>query len=160
MIGTRGFFAGAVGGLALAVLLVGAATLLPQASVASRQPASGSVTMTTISTISPKGLQVGTTPYASQSSAVPSIESQAAPNGAAAASSPPSSTSNKSSASVTTITITAKTTQALQRPASLLGALQRESVTNLIGVMSPLLLGLLVGALVYGAYARRLDSST
>jgi hypothetical protein len=47
-----------------------------------------------------------------------------------------------------------------QRPKSLLTVLPGESVGSLIATLSPLLIGLLVAALIYGAYSRRQDSSS
>jgi hypothetical protein len=46
------------------------------------------------------------------------------------------------------------------RPGSLLTALPGESVGSLIATLSPLIIGLLVAALIYGAYSRRQDSSS
>ena len=50
--------------------------------------------------------------------------------------------------------------QAQQEPSSLLAVLPGEGVGKLIATVSPLLIGLLVAALVYGAYARRQDASS
>ena len=47
-----------------------------------------------------------------------------------------------------------------QKPSSLLAVLPGESAGRVIATVSPLLVGLLVAALVYGAYARRQDSSS
>lgn len=157
--GGKGFFAGAIGGLALAVLLVGAVTLLPQTSIASRAPVANSFATSTTSSCSSCLAEGNPSQTSSLSSAaLPSIASQAAPGGAAAIYA--SSTASQTSSSITPGTTTTSSLQAQQRPASLLGALPGEGVTNLIGTISPLIVGLLVAALVYAAYVRRQDWSS
>ena len=47
-----------------------------------------------------------------------------------------------------------------QRPGSLLTVLPGESVGNLLATLSPLIIGLLVAALIYGAYSRRQNASS
>jgi len=165
-----GFFVGAVAGLAIALLVVGTASLLPQTNsplrVASPQAAALSVT-TAVTTNAPAASS--TTNSSGQFAAPPvaqiagiggasapasSSTTAAAPAGAGAASSL-SGASNQAQGGATVAG-----TQAQQEPSSLLAVLPGEGAGKVIATVSPLLIGLLVAALVYGANARRQDSSS
>ncbi|HEV2389182.1 MAG TPA: hypothetical protein VGS04_00510 [Nitrososphaerales archaeon] len=165
-----GFFAGAVGGLALALLLIGLASLLPQTSnpldVVSTQHGNAQSASTTLVSTAPVASKSSNS--SAQSMGAPSV-AQVAGNGAAAASS--SSETTTSSASASSVASSAGNiatpglassggVQAQQKPSSLLAVLPGESVGSLIATVSPLLIGLLVAALFYGAYARRQDSGS
>jgi hypothetical protein len=126
-----GFFAGAVGGLAIALLLVGLVAAFPQANP-SAAPA--------------------TTTYA-QVSGGQSAAAVAVPGVANASGSP-------SAAGRSTIVVSPSSAQTKHEPDSLLAVLPGESVASLIGTLSPLLLGVLVAALLYAAYSRRQDASS
>lgn len=167
---SEGFFAGAVGGLALALLLVVLASLLPQASgplnAASTQQGGAHSVMTTLTTSAQATSR--TTNGSSQSMVAPP-GAQVAGNSSPAASSS-SETTTAASASASTVAPGADNqfqaglapsggTQPVE-PSSLLAALPGESVGSFIATVSPLLIGLLVAALFYGAYARRQDSAS
>jgi hypothetical protein len=162
-----GFFAGAVAGLAIALLVVGAASILPQTSsplkTASPQAAAQSVT----TTVSTKALatssatngsaQFISAPPGAQNAAIGAPPSTTtAPSAGAGAASNLSAVSNQAQTGATA----AGGTQGQQKPGSLLAVLPGESAARVIATVSPLLVGLLVAALVYGAYARRQDSSS
>jgi hypothetical protein len=149
-----GFFAGAVGGLALALLLVGVASYLPGPVASSQAPALATLSATT-------------------SAAAPSTTTQAA-NAIAAIAGEPASTTSVAAApfAVSSATATKNATLgqsslgalaatsggASQRPDSFLAVLPAEGAGSLLATVSPLLVGLLVAALVFAAYSRRQDS--
>jgi len=162
-----GFFAGAVAGLAIALLVVGAASFFPQTNpLASPQATAQSVT----TTVTPKALATSTTTNSSAqfiaglpgaqiagvAAGAASSSNTTAPLAGASAASTPSAPSNQAQSGLTA----SSGAQGQQKPSSLLAALPGESVGSLIATVSPLLIGLLVAALVYGAYARRQDSSS
>lgn len=166
-----GFFAGAVGGLVLALLLIGLASLLPQTSspldTASTQHGSAQSVTTTLATNSPVTSKA--TNASAQAIGAPPV-AQVGGNGAAASASSSSETSTAAGANASfaasSVGSQARSgpaasggTQVQQKPSSLLAVLPGESVGSLIATISPLLIGLLVAALFYGAYARRQDSS-
>jgi hypothetical protein len=160
-----GFFSGAVGGLAIALLLIGLVALYPQANPSIPGPSTLGSTVTGV-----------TSTAASTSSGCPNSPTYyGLCQGAAASSSPQPSTINpaiagaqNSASSLTTTTNTQSTILAeitasgptQQRPDSLVAVLPGEGSGSLIATISPLLLGLLVAALVYGAYVRRQDASS
>lgn len=166
-----GFFAGAVGGLALALLLVGVASFLPQTNsplnTASTPQRSAQPVTTTLAT---KASAASTTTNGSAQFIAGLPGAQVAGNSApAAASSNKTTTAGGASASSVASGVgnqvqaglaAAGGTQGQQKPNSLLAVLPGESVGSLIATVSPLLIGLLVAALVYGAYARRQDSAS
>ncbi|MDA4116133.1 MAG: hypothetical protein OK442_06225 [Thaumarchaeota archaeon] len=165
-----GFFVGAAAGLAIALLVVGTASFLPQTNsplrAATPQAAAQSV-MTSVTTnaratssttnssgefAAPPVAQVAGVAGAS---ALASSSTTAAPPAGAGAASSLSSASNEAQGGATPAG-----TQAQQEPSSLLAVLPGEGAGRMIATVSPLLVGLLVAALVYGAYARRQDSSS
>ena len=168
-----GFFAGAVGGLALALLLVGLASLLPQTSnplgIASTQHGNAQSATTTLATSAPATSKA--TNGSAQPGGNPAV-AQVAGNGAPAAVSTSSETSTVAGTNASSVAssvcnqaipglVASGGTQAQeQKPSSLLAVLPGESVGSLIATVSPLLIGLLVAALFYGAYARRQDSAS
>jgi hypothetical protein len=167
-----GFFAGAVGGLAIALMLVGLVSVFPQAnpqtpaSTASAVSGHGAgvnvVTSTEVSisdiTCPPNPIP----PYFSTcqvtqiTSVVTSTNSTCAPCELAVPSSPPTASGANAANSKSTIASQAQQ----QGPASLLASLPGEGVGGLLVNISPLLIGLLVAAMVYGAYVRRQDASS
>jgi hypothetical protein len=166
---SEGFLAGAVAGLAIALLVVGAASFLPQTSnplitaslgashsvttsVATKAPASSTTTNGSPQFIGGlSGAQVaGIAAPASSSSS-----STTPPAGANAA-----STSSAPSNQVQSGSTAPSGAPGQQKPSSLLAVLPGESVGSLIATVSPLLIALLVAGLVYGAYTRRQDSSS
>lgn len=182
----RGFFAGAIGGLALALLLVGVVSYLPQPNAARQalsSPAkdagqgSGAAYNTThpaASTTTAGAAYVGAG-QTSTTSAVPqapgSMPASVVPGGAAV-----NTTVTTTKASVTSaaglsnlasnfgssqgVSSNGASNAAQARPGSLLTALPGEGVGNLVATLSPLLVGLLVAVLIYSAYSRRQDSSS
>jgi len=164
-----GFFAGAVAGLAIALLVVGAASFLPQtsnllntASLGTAHSVTTAVATTALaaSTTTNGGAQViGGLPgaqIAGIAAPASSSSSTTTPLAGANAASTPSAPSNQVQSGSTA------TSGALgqQKPSSLLAVLPGESVGSLIVTVSPLLIALLVAGLVYGAYAKRQDSSS
>ncbi len=214
MLGGRngGFFAGAIGGVLLALLLVGAATFLPQhngqvgTTPLQESGVGASVTETTTSTYSSAGTSTTTvaggavttttaipghvvTTTTTATTTVTGTSTINAPGSTTATSSTTSQTSGAFEAATTTATTTtvtatlsatnsATTTQRANDswnsfqtsavfggsggtehgPGSLLTNLPGQTVGGLLATLSPLLVGLLVGALVYTAYLRRQDS--
>jgi hypothetical protein len=163
---SRGFFAGAVGGLALALLLVGVVSFLPQSGGAIQgastggqsQPEAALATTTSACPASP-AFQA---PCVASQAISPTVNSTAVSGGLAASgnaavssSTSPSLSGNGSVPAVASVSNRATTPQ---RPSSLLAALPGEGIGTLLGTVSPLLIGLLVAVLVYGAYARRQDA--
>lgn len=135
-----GFFAGAVGGLAVALLLVGLVSVYPQAN----PPIPASSASTTCA-------------FCELTIPQPITNS----SGAKAQFNAPAVASSSSASEAAPVTAAATTSQTKQHtPDSLLTALQGESVGSVVATISPLLLGLLVAALVYSAYARRQDASS
>ena len=158
-----GFFAGAVAGLAIALLVVGAASFLPQTSnplkaaspqattsVATRALATSSTTNGSgqFAAVQPGG-QIAGLPI----SAPASSSTTTAPVAGVGAASALSGGGNQ-------VQSGAGAAGGTQKPSSLLAVLPGESAGRVIATVSPLLVGLLVAALVYGAYARRQDSSS
>jgi len=135
-----GFFAGAVGGLAIALLLVGLVAAFPQANPAIQASSPAAALQTTTSPQFASG-QLG---VASSPLVVPGAAS--GPNSSSSAGGP--------------TTLARTNSAATQRPDSLLAVLPSQSEASLVGTISPLLLGLLVAALVYAAYSRRQDASS
>jgi hypothetical protein len=173
----RGFFAGAVGGLALALLLVGAASFLPQPShtLQTASPPQGSAaSMTAINTN--KASAASTTTTAGALFASNQSGAQNAGVGAPAVSTATTTTTMASSTATVAASTTSRASGAStpaaqggfsassgaqqQKPNSLLTVLPGEGAASLFTTLSPLVLGLLVAALVYGAYTRRQDSSS
>jgi hypothetical protein len=185
-----GFFAGAIGGLALALLLVGVASFLPQSNSALRAVsaptkdvgAGASAAATTTNAVASTTTACPAAQASCSLSVASSVTQAAAPNPAVS-----SHLSVAAGGAATTTTVTATTTtttassnaltasnppsvqgagspyscgQQQQRPSSLLAVLPGESVGSLIATISPLLVGLLVAVLIYGAYTRRQDSSS
>jgi len=165
-----GFFAGAVAGLAIALLVVGAASFLPQTNsplktaspVATAQSVTTSVATKALATSSATNgsaqfvaVQPGAQ-IAGIGAPATSSSTTTTPLAGASAASTPSGPSNQVQSGLTSTS----GTQGQQKPSSLLAVLPGESVGSLIATVSPLLIGLLVAALVYGAYARRQDSSS
>jgi len=163
-----GFFTGAVGGLAIALLVIGAASLLPQTNnplkAASPQATLQSVTtsaatkaLATSSTTNGSGqfaaVQPGGQIAGLPISAPASSSTTTTPSAVAGAASALSGGSNQ-------VQSGAGAAGGTQKPSSLLAVLPGESAGRVIATVSPLLVGLLVAALVYGAYARRQDSSS
>jgi hypothetical protein len=172
-----GFVMGAVGGLALALLLIGAVSYLPHANTASQalySPAkdagqgASAASATTYAAATTTSAGVAYVPASQTTSTI------AGPQ-AGGAQAPASSTTVGPGASTPTTTAKANASSAntpslqsaagaagggLQRPNSLLTVLPGESVGNLITTLSPLLVGLLVAVLIYTAYSRRQDSSS
>jgi hypothetical protein len=185
-----GFVMGAVGGLALALLLVGVVSYLPQAAFLPQGNPSQAANMaakTAPSAPSPSttaALDMSTTSSHVAASTTTSPEAQNAASGApAVAAGAASSTTAARSAQTTVATANSGSsssvlynsgpppnalgggvsngTQPQQlRPGSQLTALPRESIGSLVATLSPLLVGLLVAALIYSAYSRRQDSSS
>lgn len=177
----RGFFAGAVGGLALALLLVGVASFLPHSNGPLQ---AGSLTQGSESfggapwaaTSTSKAMSTSTTTAGGAQ-----IQS-GAQNESAGAPSNSNTTATTTVAAATTTTAASRLTAApdavssatsngspsgpsasggaKQRPSSLLAVLPGESVASLLATLSPLILGLLVAMVVYGAYTRRQNSSS
>jgi len=137
-----GFFAGAVGGLAIALLLVGLVSVYPQAN----PPIPVSSTATTTQTTSCIYLNPETT-----------CAFLATSNPVSGAANP--QLNAPESVGVAPVAA-ASTGQAQPRPDSLLAVLPGESVGSLIATISPLLVALLIAGLVYGAYVRRQDASS
>jgi len=85
-------------------------------------------------------------------------------SGVAALGSPNSSASTSSSpstpAAITNLpnSVVPSQPNSAQRPDSLLSAMPGEGASTLVGTLSPLLFGLVIAGLVYGAYSRRQDS--
>jgi hypothetical protein len=133
-----GFVLGAMGGLALALLVVGAASVFPQ----SGNPFVNTTAQTLVATAA-----------SSSSSAIgPEVGAAnvaRAPQSAGAA--PPAS----SKAAAGPLTVNAKGA----RPDSLLAVLPGESASGVLETVSPLILGVLVALLIYGVYSRRQDAS-
>ena len=167
------FLAGALGGLALALLVVGAGALTPQASpqngATSGVGAFGCYTCP-IPSSSNTTHQTCTNTIACQvptqspppTSINPTLQNTS--SGVAALASPNSSASTSSSSStpaaITNLpnSVVPSQPNAAQRPDSLLSAMPGEGVSTLLGTLSPLLVGLVIAGLVYGAYSRRQDS--
>jgi hypothetical protein len=188
----KGFYAGALGGLALALLVVGAGALGPQPSdqvITSAHPpavlgAAGSVGSSMANTSESSGGSGSTTtistPNASSPTSVASAQSSpssapyvgnfassATPKKSTMTTSSPASQSSSSGSSVAVapgqqpqgvVGTQPALSTAPHRPDSLLAAIPGEGVSTLLGTLSPLIVGLLVAALVYGAYSRRQDS--
>jgi len=208
-----GFAVGAVGGLALALLLVGVVAYLPQSNQA-LQAGSAKNSLAATSTTCGNGCGTvstpnGDTPATSSSSTVSSVSSATATmsvtestttgtvssSGQAAGVANPSLSTSEAPPSGTTIsTVTSaaaasttatsiftptfvtttaannpsfqssvvgtSTSSGPQRPSSLLTVLPGEGVGSVIATLSPILVGLLIAALVYGAYTRRQDASS
>ncbi len=174
-----GFFAGAVGGLALAILLVGIVSFLPPSNIvsqaesgvekyaASSGPASQTATSTTSISVASTTTALSTTSTATQAgaqnaaassaSAAPSVTATTTVSSSASASSPALSDSNRPV--IQGGLSAAGGAPGQQRPNSALTALPGESIGSLLATLSPLLIGLLVAVLIYGAYSRRQDSS-
>ena len=152
----RGFFLGAAGGLALALLLVGAGSLLPQQggwSPAATNPplnlasaSAGAAATATNSSLAPQVQMIGGVSAGNETGAEPSFGAAVSATTTAAASGAEVFASLGSPASS-------------QRPASALAALPVEGAGAVLSAVSPLLIGLLVAGLVYGAYLRRQDSA-
>jgi len=154
--------------LAIALLVVGTASFLPQTSSPLRaaslqvgaQSATSTVTtkaLTTSSTANGSAQFVAGAPPGAEAAAIGAAASSSTtttPAAAGAASSVPG-ISNQDHSGATA----AAGTQGQQEPGSLLAVLPGESAGRVIATVSPLLIGLLVAALVYGAYARRQDSA-
>ncbi len=149
-----GFFAGGAIGLALAVILVGAAAFLPptnnplrstQEAVFSGAGASmaGSTTTTQTTSCSGQGGQ----------SCAPAVEPPNAGADAAAKTSTRSETNSSSSSSA------GGAAQGQKVPDSLLATMPGQSAGSLLAALSPIFVGLLVAVLVYGASTRRQGSS-
>lgn len=163
-----GFFAGAVAGLAIALLVVGTASFLPQTNsplrTASPQAAEQSLTtafasnaLATSSTTNSSG-QLAAPPVAQ----VAGVAGASAPASSSTTAAPPAGAASSLSGASSQVQggATAAGTQAQREPSSLLAALPGEGAGRVVATVSPLLIGLLVAALVYGAYARRQDSSS
>lgn len=177
-VGSRGgFFAGAVGGLAIGLLLIGVVSFLPQSNNSTlphggpaKSGAEAIFAATSMTTTTTGCSSCGpSTSHSSAQSAPQSAAVNAPPAGAAGAAGASSSTTySGSSASQFQGSAPVLTTQAgasnggpqAQMPGSLLTVLPGESVGSLIATLSPLLIGLLVAALIYGAYTRRQDASS
>lgn len=162
-----GFFVGAVAGLAIALLVVGTASFLPQTNnplkAASPQAALQSVTTT-----------VGTKALATSSATNSSTQfiaglpiAQIAGIGASSSSSTTTTIPSAGFGAASALSGASNQAQSgagsasgTQKPSSLLAVLPGESAGRVIATVSPLLVGLLIAALVYGAYARRQDSSS
>lgn len=154
-----GFFAGAVGGLALALLLVGVASFLPQTNsplntASTPQGSAQSVTSAVLAT------STTTNGSAQFIAGVPGEQIAGIGAPAAASSNTTTPPAGASAASVHGGLAAASGTQGQQKPSSLLAVIPGESVGSLIATVSPLLIGLLVAALVHGAYVRRQDSAS
>jgi hypothetical protein len=167
-----GFFAGAVGGLALALLLVGVVSFLPQSGATIQaastqgqsQPEAALATTTSVSSTTastcfdspaPQAPCVPSPPIRLTTNSTAVVGGLAASGNVAVSGSSSSSPLSNGSAPAAVIAGKGAT---LQKPNSLLTALPREGVGTLLGTVSPLLIGLLVAALVYRAYARRQDA--
>jgi hypothetical protein len=135
-----GFFVGAVGGLAIALLLVGLVAVYPQANPAIGPSSHVAVTETTNSVQLANG-QAGV-------GSAPAI-GRGGPN-----------VSSSSSPALGPITIANANGSRSSRPDSLLAVIPGEGAASLVGTVSPLLIGLLMAALVYSAYSRRQDASS
>jgi hypothetical protein len=135
-----GFFAGAVGGLAIALLLVGLVAAFPQANPAIGPSSHVEATETTASVQLANG-QAGV-------GSAPAI-GRGAPN-----------VSSSYSPGLGPVTIANANGATSPRPDSLLAVIPGESAASLVGTFSPLLLGVLVAALVYSAYSRRQDAAS
>jgi len=181
-----GFAMGAVGGLAVALLLVGVVTYLPQTtylpqgnpSMAAKNAASGgSAPAPAASTTA--ALDMSTSSHVASSATTPPGAQNGASGAPAVAAGVASTTSVRSAQTTVTTTVSSPsilvspgppqtsafagsasngTQPQQQRPASQLTALPRESIGSLVATLSPLLVGLLVAALIYSAYSRRQDS--
>jgi hypothetical protein len=186
------FFVGAISGLALAVLLVGAASFLPsggqhngalQADTNRQQQrqefagAAGAASSSTSTTTE-------YTPAAQSAVGAPSIAHTATPVGGGGAASASggqakaglavnsSATASSSSSSnqdngpapagvgASGSVVPVQTQQQQSAPNSLLVSLPQEGAGNLLATFSPLLVGLIVALLIYGAFTRRQDSSS
>ena len=160
---TGGFFVGAVGGLALAVLLVGVASVLPQSN---STPLAGSAQETQLTT------SCSTCQASSHSSTQPKAQNSSANAPVFAGGAVATTTATRTAVSTSSTSAVFAGSVGAQSlgngalsgaqpaaPASRLTVLQGESVAGLVATLSPLLVGLLVAVLVYGAYTRRQDSS-
>jgi hypothetical protein len=170
-----GFFAGAVGGLALALLLVGVVSFLPQSGATllagstrgQTQPNSALATTTNVPATTTSTCTASPAP---QTPCVPgpafslSTNSTAVLGGLAAsgnaAVSSSSSLSPPADGSAPPAAASAGKGATPQKPSSLITALPGEGVGTLLATLSPLFIGLLVAALVYGAYTRRQDAQS
>ncbi len=177
----RGFFAGAIGGLALALLLVGVASFLPHSNgpvqtALTPQRGAAPATSTATTNVAPSA---STTTSSGVKVASPGAQNEAAGGPANSAATTTTTvpltttavaTTTVSGGSVTTAPLRGgnasvqggptASSGATQRPSSLLTVLPGESLASLLATLSPLIVGLLVAALVYGAYTRRQDSSS
>jgi hypothetical protein len=147
--GGKGFLGGAVVGLALALLLVGVASFVPQSNSALKTgstPANGAAQVVAASMSTTNVVTTTSTCFAAQPQAGSCVSSPT----------PPLPSPSAGSSSAPSQSTTSKTQQ--QRPGSLLTILPGEGIGGLLATISPLLVGLLVAALVYGAYTRRQDS--
>ncbi len=173
MEGGRGFLAGALGGLALGLLLLGVVSIAPQSITSPRTALTSSTLLTTAaqnqsgvrpamdnSSCPPEPVWVPPCFYktpvlnASQSSNAP------APAGAAALqTSSSSSASGASQATPASLGSLAVVPQ-VPRPSSTLSMLPAEGVATLVVTLAPVVIGLALAVLVYGVYARREDASS
>jgi hypothetical protein len=157
--GGRRFFAGAVAGLLLALLVIGASSLLPRQGApqfALSQNAAASSTATMVADTSQN-----TSGGAQNQLVISSSTSQAiAPSANATISTPSNSSSVEYGSAVTAATAIGGIPPEAPRPDSALSAISSESVGNILSIVAPLLVGLLLAGLVYSTYVRRLDSTS
>lgn len=142
-----GFYAGAAGGLAIALLLVVLVAVYPQAN----PTISGSSATTTALNASTEcsACCAACEIIIPQTTSASGAQAQVNTPGAGATSTPIVETAPN-----------ATTPSQAQRPDSLLAVLPGEGVGSLLATISPLLIALLVAGLVYGAYSRRQDASS
>jgi hypothetical protein len=173
-----GFFVGGVGGLALALLLVGVVSFLPPSNTALRAGsaqatnAAGGASATSVASST---TTVFATSSALETAANLTQNNSQTPQAAVTATTTVTATATNAidgevgAASTTTAAGASAPSRVAglpsgaeqtPRPGSLLSALPGESVASLIATISPLLVGLVVAVLIYGAYSRRQDSSS
>ena len=139
--GGRGFLFGAAGGLVLALVVVGVASLVP--SQGRQSSTIGAVTVAAASMSGP-----ASTSGASSGASTPSTQ----PNGSL-------SNIGQSSHVPSIQPVQTTTTTAAAQPGSALATLPSESLGGLLSVAAPVFVGLLLAGLAYAVFLRRQDES-
>lgn len=176
--GTRGkrFFAGAVGGLALALLLVGVTSYLPQtnngiqSALAPSQSllvaAQSTATTTASAPVAQAGVTATTSTSAGRATALSSNGTSAfvaVSQGANSSTSIPGQAGGVEAGgavSSAALAFASATSGTQPRPSSMLAVLPGEGLGTIIATISPLVVALLVAGLIYGAYTRRQDAAS
>lgn len=162
--GGKGFFLGAGAGMALALALVAAGSFLPQMGQPAQATSSPSLNLWSAATSNTTVSSAASSSAPAQGAEGLSVANETSVPPSAQSTTTVTSTMVATSESSITVTITSAPGQsspapAAQRPDSSLAAFPGESPGTILSMLSPLLAGLLVAALVYGAYSRRQDSS-